>query len=43
MVYACQPDERAMPIAQFETLFTNFGSVVYFVLEDPTSLSGQLY
>jgi hypothetical protein len=28
MVYECQPDERAMPISQFGTLFTNFGSVV---------------
>jgi hypothetical protein len=30
MVYACQPDERAMLIAQFGTLFIKFGSVVYF-------------
>jgi hypothetical protein len=28
-VYACQPDERAISIAQFGMLFTNFGSVVY--------------
>jgi hypothetical protein len=28
MVYAYQPDERAMSISQFGTLFTNFGSVV---------------
>jgi hypothetical protein len=29
MVYACQPDERAIFIAQFGTLFTKFGPVVY--------------
>jgi hypothetical protein len=27
-VYACQPDERAIFIYPFGTLFTNFGSVV---------------
>jgi hypothetical protein len=29
MVYAYQPDERAISIAQFETLFIKFGLVVY--------------
>jgi hypothetical protein len=29
IVYACQPDERSIPIAQFGSLFSNFGSVVY--------------
>jgi hypothetical protein len=28
IVYAYQPDERAISIAQFEILLTNFGSVV---------------
>jgi hypothetical protein len=28
IVYAYQPDERAMSIAQFRTLLTKFGSVV---------------
>jgi hypothetical protein len=28
-VYACQPDERAMLIAQFGKLFIKFGSMLY--------------